>query len=74
MNQHPFTSGQRLHLPWEKPGAGGELGGHVTAVEPHRFRVTWDREPAQGRAKAPDRLRLWYPASSYARFRTMEQK
>ena len=73
MNQHPFTSGQRLHLPWEKPG-GGELGGHVTAAEPHRFRVTWDRDAAQGRAKAPGRLRAWYPASAHARFRTQEQK
>jgi len=73
MNQHPFTAGQRIHLPWEKPG-GGELGGYVTDVEPHRFRVTWDRSGAQGRAKAPDRQRTWYDASMHARFRTQEQK
>jgi hypothetical protein len=74
MNQHPFTSGQRVHLPWELPGIGGETGGHITAVEPHRFRVTWDRWPAQGSTRRPARQRLWYPASAHARFRTMGQK
>lgn len=63
----PFTSGQRLHLPWEKPG-GGIIAGHVTAVEPHRFKVTWDREPRQARQ------RHWYPNDAAGRFRTQDQK
>jgi len=73
MNQHPFAMQQRVHLPWENPGIGGEMGGHITGAEPHRFRVTWDRWPAQGQAKAPARQRIWYPASMHARFRTQGQ-
>lgn len=74
MNQHPFVMQQRLHLPWDRPGIGGELGGHVTGVEEHRFRVTWDRWPAQGNPRMPPRLRIWYPANMAARFRTQDQK
>lgn len=54
---------QRVYLPsqWQDTPHRGT----VTAVEPHRFRVTWDMED---RRSGQSRDRLWYPWSEAHHF------
>lgn len=62
MHNHLFAMGERVHLPWLST-AGKPIEGTVSAVEPRRFRVTWDREPPLAGGARPSRVRIWYPSS-----------
>lgn len=61
----PFRTQERVHLPWLMYD-GKPIEGTVTAIEPSRFRITWD---SHHRKSSQARTRSWYPAYAAPRFR-----